>query len=475
MRSLRWYMGALLLLLVTASAPNNSGQSGGADPSDSSDEPRDDKWQFSIGWVHQWGGEMHVHGPSASLVRNIWGSLPGGNGESILSQTLGFHPTEDNVIIPTDDITQYADRSFDDGFVFLDVWTEDPFQPAERIGTTWNWSYDNASQYNSTDLTLSFHRTTTVSDSGQSTDQTVYSDDRSKRDIVRDDDLNASDEITQDGIQFTARRRLKHWDHWDLALDLNFAWFPDSEIDASDTPFDMQVRQDTYRVTENQVSSYSYEATYQETYVYGDRFGRLDPLILALPIVAPAPYSSPGYNGPGPLIPELPEGYSVQTLSFSSSESVISSDRSEELVGSRYWDITDQVDMHADLDRLRFAAGLSLIRAPTNRLQIVVDPKLTLNVVHADVTRQESVLAEDLATGASTVLAETVSDGDKTALVPGFMIALGLDYHLTERWTVGADISHEWLFDTIDINIDPETVSINLDGTELNLHLGRYF
>lgn len=51
---------------------------------------------------------------------------------------------------------QYADRTYDDGYVNIDPGTGNP--AAINPNTTWFWGYDHAGQYNAAAETLSFHR-----------------------------------------------------------------------------------------------------------------------------------------------------------------------------------------------------------------------------------------------------------------------------------------------------------------------------
>lgn len=465
----------MVTLLLASAVDINRKMDDEFTPPGEEEKNNDHKWSFRVGVVHQMGARMSFRGPPATLVREVWSALPGRSGRTMIDQSAGYHPTAGNISRPADDITQYGDRTFDDGFVWEDTWTEDPLVPADRVGTTWNWGYNDISQYDAGALTLTFHRTRSINGSGLTTDIISYSQDRTTRDLLRDRDLSGSDEIAQNAIQLTAQRRLKRWKRWDLELDLNLAWFPETTTGAGDTPFEMLVHQDTYRVTERQSSTYSYATTIQETYVYGDRFGRLDPLLPPLPVSAPPPYLGGGMNGPGPLIPNLPEGYTANTLAFNSDETPQGSVRSEELVGSRSWDITDRVDMKVDLQRFRLAGGLALTHPLSKRLDISINPKLTLNIVDVDITRQETVIARDLDTGTSTIVASRQTHRNKLSMIPGLLLAVALDYHVTEHWFIGAYASYEWLLDTVDLQAEPDRVAINLDGIEFSLLLGRDF
>src|SRR6056297_1015630 len=61
--------------------------------------------------------------------------------------------------------SDYADRTYDDGYVKQDPGTGNPVSIDPN--TTWNWGYDNASQYDAGANALSFHRAGTL-DKGMS-------------------------------------------------------------------------------------------------------------------------------------------------------------------------------------------------------------------------------------------------------------------------------------------------------------------
>ena len=95
-----------------------------------------DGWQVRAGWVHQYGMKMSVDGPALSLPGDIYGPP--------LSS------------LPPDNIALLGDRTFADGYVRQDLWTASSTVPPPYAGSTWNWGYDNAAQFNAE--TLAFHQ-----------------------------------------------------------------------------------------------------------------------------------------------------------------------------------------------------------------------------------------------------------------------------------------------------------------------------
>ncbi|MFZ4394361.1 MAG: hypothetical protein ACOYOU_01895 [Kiritimatiellia bacterium] len=208
----------------------------------------DDGWQFQVGGVHAWGMKMRSTGPAVVL--------PG-------DRYVGTWPGSDNILL-------FADRVFADGYVSLDISTTDPSVPAPFTGTTWNWGYEHADQYNAGTHTLSFHRETARSDEQSSGDE----------------DFSAT------GLEVSAKRQLLSICGLDLGVDLALAWFPGAQASQSRSGSDLV-----------------------QTYNYADPFQ-------VVPTVPAPPYSGPAdpLNGPGPIIPNLPvsvvssvESYGVNT------------------------------------------------------------------------------------------------------------------------------------------------------------------
>lgn len=437
----------------------------------------EDTWQVDVGVVRQWGVKMQVEGPPSSLPHDPWFMLPGQNSRVVLEQTKGARPGAADVAPPTDD-GQLTDRRFSDGFVLLDVWTLDAGVPQERYGMTWNWGYQNASQYNSNNLTLTFHRATSVTASARVTDSAVYEDEQTTREVTCNQAVDESDSNSASGVEVNAKRRMDTWGKWQLALKVGAAWFPDVESQVSANPLRMLIRQNTYRVTGEEAVAATYRESYNETYTYADHFGLSDPSLPPLPdVVGTPPYFGPAdpYNGPGPLIPNSPTNYVAVKTGSALTEVPVGGSESQSLVGSRIWLISDTVQWDAELNRVRLVCGPDLSREAKGRLRLHVSPQLTLSLVDADVERRETGTVTDAATGRVVSTARRTSHGSKTDCILGLLLLAGADTSVTEDWVVSADVGYEWMGKKVSVDVGPDRAEFDLGGWEAGLRVGRSF
>jgi hypothetical protein len=368
------------------------------------EEPREKGWRVQAGWVHQWGRGMSVRSGTPSF-----GGLSNGSGAPPLT-----YP----------DNSAYTNRVFDDGYVLLDPWTTDPLVPAERYGTTWNWGYQNSSQYDNTtdpnNPTLTFHRRTAA-----------VIDDSSPISATG----GTSDDLSSNGIELKVNRWLHTWEERDIDLDLvlGLAWFKTEKAAVNRT-----------------YAQGGYSGL--ETYTYLDYFGTPTGGSWPWPFTPPDTYSG-NYTGPGPLLPERP----------------ISSLMSDP--GT----FNDTVSINGRLRRLRGEAGLAFTKPLTSRLSAYIEPQFVLEFVDVKVRRSEDVTFTDNGSGATEQVGSSASEKKKIQFVPGFMLTAGADYRFTENWYVGASLGWEWLSRDVKVNAGSDQVVFDLEGGEFSLYLGRHF
>jgi hypothetical protein len=370
------------------------------------EEPREKGWRVQAGWVHQWGRGMDVRSGSPMLSR-----LPRSAGAPALT-----YP----------DDSAYTNRVFDDGYVFLDPWTTDPgLIGSERYGMTWNWGYQNSSQYdNVTDPenpTLTFH-----------IDQGFVTDENSPVSA----EGGTGGKLPSDGIELKVKRWLHTWEDRDIDLDLvlGLAWFKTDHSNVRRT-----YTQNGYNIS--------------EAYTYLDYFGTPAGGSWPWPFSPPDTYSG-DYTGPGPLLPGTPIDSS---LIFDSGT------------------IRDSVLINGRLRRLRGEAGLSFIKPLTQRLNAYFEPQFVLEFVDAKVSRTETLTFTEGNSEATTQIASTTEKKSKARIVPGFLLTAGADYRFSENWYVGASLGWEWLFRDVEVNVGPDQVNFDLEGGEFSLYLGRHF
>lgn len=164
--------------------------------------------------------------------------------------------------------TGYANRDYEDGFVYMDLGTDDP--ETDTIGLTWFWGYDNASQYSGD--TVSFH-------------SAPFTDARTKG-VSMDSDRMA-ERVNMTGVDLSAGRRLWRKNRVSAGLSVGLAAYCSRSVDHT-----------VQRVAARETSV---------TRRYVDTYG-------AEPLPFPdAPYENT-LEGPGYLIRNEPDSRRLETL-----------------------------------------------------------------------------------------------------------------------------------------------------------------
>ena len=386
------------------------------------DEPRTNKWQMQVGWVHQWGRGMTVSGPAPAITVSDLSALPLGG--LIMLPAGGANSTDPTLM-----------RIFDNGgYVGPDLWTGDAsLNGTDRAGMTWNWGA-NASQYNSVTHELTYQVAGRDAVMGATTMSGGTSD---------------KDNLPTDGVEIKFSRRLFAWTNCNLTADgpclvwtngnasldlvMGMALFP-------------RVSQHIARQASLDVSSIA------ETYTYSDYYGTsagggLPPLDM--------PYYGT-FGNAGPLIPELPEFYNYTTLN--------------QLGTAR-----DRVAIDSKILRVRGEIGLTLTKEITQRLSVYVSPQFALELLDMDAYRSETLTYTDAGIGGTSTIASRTDHKHEVTLIPAFLLTGGADYLLSENWYVGASLGWEWLARNPSIRVGANRVRFNLDGGEFSLYLGRHF
>jgi hypothetical protein len=444
-----------------------------------------DDWEIEGRWVHQWDMRMDVNGPPAGLVHEVWGDLPGRDYSSHLSTSYG-DPVP-SIQAPTDDLAP-RDRTYDDGYVWKDLWTDDPDRLTEnRKSTTWNWGALNATDQwdpNPDPQEFDFHRYTQRTGEADSTDITKTRVLRTTHDTLLDRPFQGSDKFDADGIEVSARKRMTTWHGIDLGIDIGLAWFPQRHPSVRDTPFQMRIREDEYIVTEKEVRRDPYSAQYLETYTHpinlgwGSDFIAQNPGSYNWPLDVNAATGPNGalFNGPGPMLEYVPTSYEVTTLN----EGIVdgpslgsSSSSSTDHVGSRSWLVSDDVVIDADVDQLRLALGPTLTRPIRTRWRVHASPQFTLHFAKVDLMRHEEVTTVDESSRERTTIASREDHAKKSDILFGVLLSAGVDWRFTELWFVGAYLGREWVQE-LSSHVGPDNVTFDLSSKEYGCYLGRH-
>jgi len=398
-------------MALTAAAAAQSGSSG------------ESGWRVQAGYVHQWGRGMSVSGPAPSISAGDLSFAPLG-GRAIRDGLPTATYPDNSLLIP---------RTFDDGYVLPDLWTDDTgLLGTDRYGMTWNWGVDSAGQYdynNGVHPTLAFHIS----------DQQVVMGNATVSGSTTDDDM------PNNGVEIRFGRTLIEWDGngpedeasgaawWNTPASvdavLGLAWFP--EVDQRVA---RQAGRTVYNVT--------------ETYTYSDYYGANGEGPLDVPW-------SGTYDGSGSLIPATPSdwGYALDPLGTA----------------------RDRVAVDSQLWHLRGAAGLALTKAVTPHWSVYVLPQAVLELVDMSATRRETLTYTDGQTGQTSTLASRADHKSGFAVVPGFLLTGGLDYRTDSGWYAGTSLGWEWLAEDPGLHVGPDRVRFDLDGGEFSLYVGRNF
>ena len=316
-------------------------------------------WRFSAGPLYRGGMELTI------ATRD--GAAPGGDSPSSPS-------------FEQDDITRYADRRFDDGFVFLDPSTLD------YGGDTWYWGYERADQYDPRAGVLTFHRTRTAVSRVPGSDAAPPS-------------IRASEATDGVGLMLRLDRALGGGERtpWTLSAGVSALW--------------------GMRLSRSFATPYraggAVAYTQRATYTY-ELLGVVPP---------PAPYSGT-YEGPGPLLPNLPSAVAYD------------SPLRREIPGATAWRQT-RFDIEAEL--YEFWIGPTLAWRAPPRLSFRLSPRLSGNLLTLAAERRG-----DTAGDAPLAARETVWKFGAGAQA-------GVELALSASWTVALEGGYEWVAEEAEV------------------------
>lgn len=365
----------------------------------------------------------------------------------------------------TDELTN---RTYDDGYVALDPNTTR--EDAVGQGHTWNWGYDNPSQFDQAADTLSFNSTfqTTDDRGSRARDQTTtvttqrgtssssQIENRSSSSNLRNDFFDRSAYVDGHGISFQAGGDFYDSGPFSIGLfgGFNTAW--GAEKTFALTPYEETFRRDRVRITDH------FETEFQTTHTE-EYFREVPSQIVETTItdvynlsgVVPpsAPYRG-SFNGPGPLISNLPasrsqssrtinEGQRIfRLLSSDTSQGaseIIDSSQTRENITSETFLASAETSFDISSDLYDFQFGPVLRAQISSRMDVYLSPFISLNYVDAEVVRTENLVSET--NGQREILntwRERDSDSD---LLWGYGAKIGGRVNLLQDWFLQADFS----------------------------------
>ena len=349
----------------------------------------DSGWWWSVGPVYR--AEMDVEYSGSSYV-----------------QEQGVHAAAsssvDSGVGPADG---YADRTYQDGFVNMDVATLND-------ALTWYWGYANPAQYNAAADTLSFH-----GGNGGSR-------------VARTTTMNETVDVTDDteGAGVRAEFGRKVYGKGQISLDVCGGV------------------QGIWNLENSQSGS-----TYSET-ITSRRYTVDDVYALEGVIPLPAPYEGT-YNGPGPLIPNIPTSRQQQGGGGSS--------------------VTAENDIHidteADLESLWLGARASW--KGNGPLVIFLQPFVSFNYLDLSAKRTEQ-FNKVYADGSVKTLNEWKDDESESEWLLGAGVSVGGRVSLNKDWFVDLSMMYENVEEG-DVDVGPNTVTMDPSGYSVSLQIGRGF
>jgi len=312
----------------------------------------------------------------------------------------------------------YADRDYDNGYVYQDAGTGNPMSLDPN--TTWFWGYDDASQLVNGQLAFTggggAQLTREVQPSGGTSD---------------DQDLSGW------GLEISGTRPLRSLKHADLDLLLALRGFWNLENTHRNTPH-------RERITER-------------------RFDVIDLYDVAGTLIPPAPHLG-SFDGPfddppvipSPLIPNLP-GRRLQRT------------RGGEV---RDYSSEIRVDVDADIWELRAGPMFSAERME-GRLRLHAAPTLSLLIVQSETTHSET-WGVSRNGGEREVLQSWRDRNSETDFAPGIGLQVGIDLGLNPDWALSLHGSVDHVRD-VNTGAGPSRVKLELGGYSAGIAIVRMF
>ena len=384
---------------------------------------RAEGWRLSGGPVTRSGMDLEISGSSHSQIDPT---------ARLRASARSLGSSGRLLEASNDDISSYADRTFDDGFVFMDDSTVD------YGGDTWYWGYQNDAQYDASADTLSFHRRQNLG-STSSTRELTYVD------TVRDDRLSLKDELSGMGVSLTLERDVVVRKTWAASLAAGLVGLWGLESEQEEVTFEQDVRVVRETTTE--------ERSAQSEYIYN--------LLNVVP--PPAPYAGT-HDGPGPLLPNQPA--SVQTVESSSLST------SRETVSAYH--VANRVASDVEAAVYELWLGPRLVLHPGRRLSLVFTPYASLSLVDGQVDMTETLNAVH-PNGTSENLAQWSDQACETDWLLGLGAQAGLRWNVSERCFLAASGGYDWVPSEYEVNVGPSQVRLNISGLQVAAEAGWNF
>ena len=367
-------------------------------------------WWLEAGPAYRGGMQFDVRGSSYVQQRNL-------------------HAAPAPLTAPSavGDAASYADRDYDDGYVRIDSGTLNP-ESVGGPGNTWNWTYDNAAQYDGEGQTLSFH--------SQGAPGYTTLQNRSAAQTGNADAL---------GIQLRAGVPLKTSGKWsfDLGFSLQGMWGADSRM-----------KMTTYR---ERVSQLNVTDMYDVSETVHPTFG------------FPPPRTAPGgyigtYDGPAGGPSAWPGGYPI-IFNLPTSRGTAESDVSF---------ARNRIDFRFESDFYELAIAPRVRFAATKALSLHVTPNIGIGYVDISARRTETFIQNTPGAGATT-LASWRDSEDSNGVRFASGITAGADVQLGRGIHAGIFGGYDWVVSPMRFSVGPNRVELDSSGFVAGVVIGKTF
>ena len=406
-------------------------------------------WMINAGPVVRLGMDVKVNGGSYVQEMGLHAAKPGRYLPNVPQVTLPYRYQPQD-----DDISQYGDRSFDDGFVYMDSGTADP--DTIEPGLTWYWGYDHENQYNQANNTLTFQREysgediqhLSVEDYGEAT----------YLETLRNDAVSLNDKVNGAGLQLSIGRNLVSRKVFSIGFfgGIKAIWGADTSFHTS--TYREKIQKDRIKVEGNFTFIDIHD--YRDTYTY-DTTGIEPPS---------APYEGT-YEGPGTVIPNTPSSLDHEVVQ---SDRQTEHNHSTHVVESTSWTAANQIHFDIDANICDLWLGPAFRFRANNKVSFSLTPAITLNLVDMDVSRSEAFIAS-YSDGSTQTLNSWKDSDSEDKILFGVSCTAGVDLNLFSGWFAGAFGGYDWVSDDADISIGPNTVSMDTSGFSLGMEVGKQF
>jgi len=356
-------------------------------------------WSFSAGYKHRYNIDTDVRG-GASYSAQTRGTLSG------QVPVVGNMPPE----------AGFADRDYDDGFVYRDDQTENP--GALAPGATGYFGYQDASQVQGGQLLFSRSASVVNAEAGGGAFFQEFED-------------------QNNGVQLTLNYRLMKRERLSLHAVASFSYFPEQENKSRWSDYS------AIRTTATSTDRYDLNGV-DPSHRRGDNPDPNDPDYNWLENY------DPNDPRPHPLIGNVPTDRVNST--------------SDELA------YRNDVRYDVDYDMATFGLGLELQWEVHDRVSLYVSPRLERYRMDIDASRVET-----LSDGAGAPLDRWTDKTSAHEYFWGMALEGGVQAMVTETWFVRVHGEALQTWDSVEVKTGPTTMSMDMSGWSWGVDLGVTF